>query len=80
MKDKKDSTLLHVAAFNNDLVKMKIFLQHYKAYCEVTHGNKMYETGFEIKVKAWINIANKEGLTAMHFAALHGNTDIIKLL
>lgn len=46
MVDKSNATLLHYAAFKNDLVKMKIFLQHYKAFCELTHGNKMYETGF----------------------------------
>ncbi len=33
MKDKNDATLLHFAAFTNDLVKMKIYFQHYKAYC-----------------------------------------------
>ncbi len=59
MADKSDSTLLHFAAFKNDLVKLKIFFQHYKAFCEITHGNKMYETGFEIKVKSWINNANE---------------------
>lgn len=46
MIDKNNSNLLHFAAFKNDLVKMKIFFQHYKAYCELTHGNKMYEAGF----------------------------------
>lgn len=58
MTEKAGSTLLHFAAFKNELVKLKIFLQHYKAFCEVTHGNKMYEAGFETKVKAWINTAN----------------------
>ncbi len=52
---------------------MKIYLQHFKAYCDITYGNKMYETGYEQKVKSWINKPNEEGLTALHFAALHGN-------
>ena len=30
MMDKNNTTLLHFAAFNNDLVKMKIFINHYK--------------------------------------------------
>ena len=80
MVDKSNATLLHFAAFKNDLVKMKIFLQHYKAFCELTHGNKMYETGFETKVKAWINMSNNEGLTAIHFATLQGNIEMISLL
>ncbi len=58
MTDKNGATLLHFAAFKNDLVKLKIYFQHFKAYCEITHGNKMYETGFEIKVKSWINTPN----------------------
>ena len=33
MVDKSNASLLHFAAFKNDLVKMKIFLQHYKAFC-----------------------------------------------
>jgi ankyrin repeat protein len=40
----------------------------------------MYEAGFQTKVKAWINTSNDEGLTALHFAALHGNIEIINLL
>lgn len=80
MRDKNDSTLLHYAAFKNDIIKLKICLQHYKAYCEVTHGNKMYETGFDMKVRAWINTPNKEGLTPIFFAALHGNIECIKIL
>ena len=30
MADKNNTTLLHFAAFNNDLIKMKIFINHYK--------------------------------------------------
>jgi ankyrin repeat protein len=40
----------------------------------------MYETGFEQKVKSWINTPNDEGLTAIHFAALQGNIEMIMLL
>ncbi len=40
----------------------------------------MYETGFETKVKAWINMSNDEGLTAVHFATLQGNIEMISLL
>jgi hypothetical protein len=58
MVDKNGATLLHYASFKNDIVKLKIYFQHYKAYCEITHGNKMYEAGFESKAKAWINQAN----------------------
>lgn len=30
MMDRNNTTLIHFAAFNNDLVKMKIFINHYK--------------------------------------------------
>lgn len=46
MADKNGATLLHFAAFKNDLVKLKICFQHFKAYCEITHGNKQYSSGF----------------------------------
>ncbi len=59
---------------------MKIYFQHFKAYCDITYGNKMYESGFEQKAKSWINTANEEGLTAVHFAALQGNVEMIMLL
>ena len=36
--------------------------------------------GFEGKLRAWINSQNGEGLTALHFAALQGNIDMIKFL
>ena len=80
LADKNEANLLHFASFKNDLVKMKIYFQHFKAYCETTYGNKMYETGFEQKVKSWINTPNDEGLTAIHFAALQGNIEMIMLL
>ena len=30
MMDRNNTTLLHFSSFNNDLLKMKIFISHYK--------------------------------------------------
>jgi hypothetical protein len=48
MLDNSKSTLLHYASFNNDATKIKIYIQHYKAYCELNHGKGLYmnEAGF----------------------------------
>ena len=81
MIDKNNTTLLHFAAFNNDIARMKIFIKHYKDFTNLHHGSGMYtgESSFSSKLRA-VNSANKEGYLPIHYAALHGNLDMIEFL
>ena len=76
MKEKNESTLLHFASFKNELSKMKIYILHYEAF----HKRNKHSASFESQLKAWINAQNSDGFTALHFAALHGNTEMIEFL
>jgi hypothetical protein len=63
MLDKSNSTLLHFAAFKNDLPRMKIFIKNFKEYSELHHETGLYtgasSSGFTDKLKAWANAPNK---------------------
>lgn len=76
MKEKNESTLLHFASFKNELSKMKIYILHYEAF----HKRNKNSASFESQLKAWINAQNSDGFTALHFAALHGNIEMIEFL
>lgn len=76
MKEKNESTLLHFASFKNELSKMKIYILHYEAF----HKRNKNSSSFESQLKAWINAQNSDGFTALHFAALHGNIEMIEFL
>jgi ankyrin repeat protein len=80
MKEKNESTLLHFAAFKNELPKMKIYILHFEAFSKENHKRNRNEATFESQLKAWINVQNSDGLTALHFATLHGNLDMIEFL
>ena len=79
MKEKNNSTLLHYAAYKNELPKMKIYMLHFEAFCQANARNKK-EAGFEGQLRAWINVPNGEGLTALHYAGLQGNIEMIEFL
>ena len=32
-----------------------------------------------MQLKAWINVQNSEGFSALHFAGLHGNVEMLRL-
>lgn len=38
------------------------------------------ESSFSSKLRAWVNSPNKEGYLPIHYAALHGNIDMITFL
>ena len=80
--DKNSCTLLHHAAFKNDFLKLKLYIQHFKAFCDLTQGKAMNRNSatFISKLRAWANTANTEGCIPIHFAALHGSIDMIKFL
>lgn len=80
MKEKNNSTLLHYAAFKNELPKMKIYILHFEAFCRQHAKHARNEVGFEGQLRAWINMQNGEGLTALHFAGLQGNIEMIEFL
>jgi len=68
MKEKNESTLLHFAAYKNELSKIKIYILHFEAYVKENQGRSRNEASFEIQLKAWINNQNNDGMTALHFA------------
>lgn len=82
MIDKSKCSLLHHAAFKNDFVRLRLYIHHFKAFCEMSHGQSLYvnDNNFQNKLKGWINIPNTEGCVCLHFAALHGNIEMIKFL
>ncbi len=55
---------------------MKIYILHFEAY----HNNNKSNASFAIQLKAWINHQNTDGFTPLHFAALHGNIEMIEFL
>lgn len=79
LREKNDSTLLHYAAFKNEISKMKIYILHFEAFSR-QHSRNAREASFDMQLKAWINVQNGEGLAALHFAALHGNTEMVEFL
>jgi hypothetical protein len=76
MREKNESTLVHFAAFKNELSKLRIYVQHFEAF----HRRSKLGGGFEGQLRAWLNHPNVDGLTPLHFAALHGNTDMLHFL
>lgn len=60
--DKTNCTLLHFAAFKNDLPRIKIFIKHFKEFTEAHHGPSVYKNtndNFVDKLRAWVNSPNK---------------------
>jgi ankyrin repeat protein len=55
---------------------MKIYILHYEAF----HKRNKSNASFESQLKAWINLQNGDGFAALHFAALHGNIEMIEFL
>ena len=66
-EENDDSTILHVSVYKKLYKITKIIIE----YCKENNGQKL--TNF-------INAPNKQGTTAIHFAAFKGNIKIIKLL
>lgn len=76
MREKNESTLVHFSAFKNELSKLRIYVQHFEAF----HRRSKMGGGFEGQLRAWLNHPNTDGVTPLHFAALHGNTDMLHFL
>lgn len=82
MMDKSNTTLLHFASLKNDILRLRLFIRHYKEFTQLHHGSGMYtgESSFVSKLRAWVNSPNKEGYLPIHYAALHGNLEMIEFL
>ncbi len=82
--DRKSCSLLYNAALHNDLIKLRIYIQHFKAYSELNSpkDNNLYGGDtFRNKLKSWVNAADKEdNLIPIHLAALHGNIEMMEFL
>ena len=59
---------------------MKIYILHFEAFARENLKHHRHDPSFENQLKAWINVPNDEGITALHFAGLHGNIDMIDFL
>jgi len=63
-------SLLHLACMNNQVNICKIFFTHLTTIQRADPKD----------IKKWVNLKTKLGHTALHFASLHGNLSLIKLL
>ena len=59
---------------------MKIYILHFEAYARENLKQNRMDPSFENQLKAWINVQNKDGISAVHFAGLHGNIEMIEFL
>ncbi|CAK59529.1 unnamed protein product (macronuclear) [Paramecium tetraurelia] len=66
--DHKKYTLLHLAAYNNNLDTVKMLINHVKKQ----HKHKCMSILTE-----WVNQQTEDGFVAFHFAAYRGNLDMI---
>jgi len=69
VRNTNNFTILHLACMNNQLSLCKIFFSFLR------------DRKISLKeIRKWVNTKTKLGQTAMHFASLHGNLPLIKLL
>jgi palmitoyltransferase len=75
--DLKKYSLLHFAAFNNQLAGVILMVSHLQGYVR-----RMGQDPERIKesTRAWINRQTEDGFTAMHFASYRGNIKMIEYL
>ncbi|CAD8104874.1 unnamed protein product [Paramecium sonneborni] len=67
--DHKKYTLLHLAAYNNNLDTVKLLINHVKKQ----HKHKCTSILTE-----WVNLQTEDGFVAFHFAAYRGNIEMIQ--
>jgi len=53
---------------------------HFEAFAKENLKHNRNDPSFENQLKAWINVQNNEGMTALHYAGLHGNIEMINFL
>lgn len=71
IRDEKKFTLLHYAAFHNQLNSAMVVIRHYQSYLKAEKG---------ARVKEYINLQTDDGFTAIHFASYRGNTELVQFL
>ncbi|CAD8203286.1 unnamed protein product [Paramecium octaurelia] len=66
--DHKKYTLLHLAAYNNNLDTVKMLINHVK---------KQHKHNCQSILTEWVNQQTEDGFVAFHFAAYRGNLEMI---
>ncbi|CAD8192768.1 unnamed protein product [Paramecium pentaurelia] len=66
--DHKKYTLLHLAAYNNNLDTVKLLINHVK---------KQHKHKYMKILTEWVNQQTEDGFVAFHFAAYRGNIEMI---
>ena len=81
-KDDKRNTVLHQAAFQNNLSGIKLFINQIRRVLEKEYwdNNSPHKKSVKQSIQAFVNEGNNEGYTCMHYASYKGNIEMIKFL
>jgi ankyrin repeat protein len=72
IKDTRNYSLLTYCALKNSILALKIVVEHALSFGECNLN--------ENRIIDWVNQKTDRGYTALHFAAFHGNVEMIKYL
>ena len=80
LRDSQEMTVLHQLAFEGHLDILRLFVKEAKKRLEKGFRKQLFEKDLRSRITTWMNVQNKEGFTALHYAAYSGHIDIIKFL
>lgn len=70
--DQRNYSLITFSALKNNLLALKIVVEHALSFGETSLDSA--------EMRDWVNQKTDRGYTALHFAAFHGNIEMIRYL
>ncbi|EUC26745.1 hypothetical protein COCCADRAFT_113496 [Bipolaris zeicola 26-R-13] len=81
--DHEGNSLLHIAVKTNSLSITRLLLERYKSCRELKDaqlGHGCRQHGNQVHSESWIDLRNREGMTAVHLSVIFNRPEILQLL